>query len=520
MSAVMSKISQGLAFLGRSVGVLVFLAFFSLALMVRTTMMTGYSEWAEMSSVPWYVYVSALVLLGLPLYSPKLFKGYDTGKIFKLLSIAYLVAGLGLILLTAYNGRDDAGRVFNAALQFNLGKFTYLDPDQYLYRYPHQLGLVTFERLVLYLIPIPVISLFFLLNLGMVIGMHYTTWKITDALFARSDISRFVVLMSFGFLPLFFNIMFAYGLMYGLFFANLAVLFFIRFLKNKGLKEAVHMVFFITLSYWVRNNNIILIIALAGMLLLYFLKQKDYRFLLVILPLFAFPIAAQKTTVAYYETVIQKEIPGTPQIAWLAMGVQEDESSNRLPGWYTGYVRTIYEKKEGDIKKIEEDADNLFTNRMLYFIQNPDEAMWFFGIKYVSSWTEGSFQSIWSGPSKASKQFLWNPLAKSIYHDGKLHLLLITYMQGSLILLYLGGLIYYVFTYKNLGDGATMGLYAFLYLFGGIIFHLISETKSQYTLPYLYLHFPMIAAGLNDMVLRSKRLYHKWIANKAPKTTE
>ncbi|MFR6419997.1 MAG: hypothetical protein ACLUOJ_01345 [Streptococcus salivarius] len=33
------------------------------------------------------------------------------------------------------------------------------------------------------------------------------------------------------------------------------------------------------------------------------------------------------------------------------------------------------------------------------------------------------------------------------------------------------------------------------YLFGGILFHLISETKSQYTLPYIYLQIPMIAAG-------------------------
>lgn len=512
MSALLSKISQGLAFLGRSVGVLVFLAFFIASLIVRTTMMTGFSEWAEISSVPWYVYLSSLVLLVLTLLSPKLFRGYETKKIFKILSIAYIVAGLALILFTAYNGRDDAGRVFNAAVQFNKGNFHFLDPGQYLYRYPHQLGLVTFERLILYLIPIPLISLFFLLNLGMVIGMHYTTWKITDELFDNPEISRFVVLMSFGFLPLFFNIMFAYGLMYGLFFANLAVYFFIRFLKTKGLKEVAYFLLCISLAYWVRNNNIILIIALAGMLVLYFLKQKDYRFLLLILPLFAFPIAAQKTTVAYYETVIQKDIPGTPQIAWLAMGVQEEESSSRLPGWYTGYVRKIYIKEKGNIQKIEENADNLFTKRMIYFVQNPDEALWFFGIKYISSWTEGSFQSIWSGPSKASKQYLWNPVAKSIYHDGKLHLLFITYMQGSLILLYLGGIVYYLLTYKKLGEGATMGLYAFLYLFGGILFHLISETKSQYTLPYLYLHFPMIAAGLNDMISKSKHAYRKLVS--------
>lgn len=75
----------------------------------------------------------------------------------------------------------------------------------------------------------------------------------------------------------------------------------------------------------------------------------------------------------------------------------------------------------------------------------------------------------------------------------------VTYMQGYLLVLYLGGVFYYAFTYKRMGDGATLGLYAFLYLFGGILFHLISETKSQYTLPYIYLQIPMIAAGYNHM---------------------
>ena len=72
-------------------------------------------------------------------------------------------------------------------------------------------------------------------------------------------------------------------------------------------------------------------------------------------------------------------------------------------------------------------------------------------------------------------------------------------MQGYLLVLYLGGAFYYAFTYKRMEDGATLGLYAFLYLFGGILFHLISETKSQYTLPYIYLQIPMIAAGYNHM---------------------
>ena len=77
-----------------------------------------------------------------------------------------------------------------------------------------------------------------------------------------------------------------------------------------------------------------------------------------------------------------------------------------------------------------------------------------------------------------------------------MHLFFVTYMQGYLLVLYLGGAFYYAFTYKRMEDGATLGLYAFLYHFGGILFHLISE---KYTLPYIYLQIPMIAAGYNHM---------------------
>ena len=67
MKALMSYTSSVLEWLGRSVGLLVFGLLFVTALLIRTTMMTGYFEWAEISSVPWYVYVSGGVILLLTL---------------------------------------------------------------------------------------------------------------------------------------------------------------------------------------------------------------------------------------------------------------------------------------------------------------------------------------------------------------------------------------------------------------------------------------------------------------------
>lgn len=122
--------------------------------------------------------------------------------------------------------------------------------------------------------------------------------------------------MSFGFLPLVFNIMFAYGLMYGLFFSSIAILFFLRYLRHGKATNAIVSVIMLTLAYWVRSNTIILIIALSGILILFMLREKRYSYLLLILVLFAFPMSIHKLTTNYYEITTHQKIPGTPQIAW------------------------------------------------------------------------------------------------------------------------------------------------------------------------------------------------------------
>lgn len=147
----------------------------------------------------WYVYVLGGIILLLTLLWPKLLKNYTTKQIFTFFTICFVSFGLVLIFLTSFAGRDDAGTVFRRAVQFNAGNFSLIKPGAYFYRYPHQLGMLSFERLILYLIPIPVISVFYVLNLVMVIGMNYATWKITDELFKKSHISRLAVIMSFVF---------------------------------------------------------------------------------------------------------------------------------------------------------------------------------------------------------------------------------------------------------------------------------------------------------------------------------
>ena len=54
-------------------------------------------------------------------------------------------------------------------------------------------------------------------------------------------------------------------------------------------------------------------------------------------------------------------------------------------------------------------------------------------------------------------------------------------------------------------DTAPEVLYPLLYLTGGFLFHLISETSSQYVYMYVYTLIPLSAAGIAQLAVRTAR---------------
>ena len=97
MKALMSWTSSFLEWLGRYVGLVLLGVLFVTALVIRTTMITSYFEWAEISSVRWYVYVLGGIILLLTLLWPKLLKNYTTKQIFTFFTICFVSFGLVLL---------------------------------------------------------------------------------------------------------------------------------------------------------------------------------------------------------------------------------------------------------------------------------------------------------------------------------------------------------------------------------------------------------------------------------------
>ncbi|MGT2907229.1 glycosyltransferase family 39 protein [Streptococcus dentiloxodontae] len=462
------------------------------SLLVQTIIYVVKYEWAEMIGVRPWVYLTLLGFIPLSILLNHLFKKITAKQLFWLLSALFLTAGLVLIVLTTDKTRDDAATVFRAAVQMNDGDFRSLFKDGYLYRYPHQLGLMSFERVILYLIPIPSMVIFFILNIFAVLTTHAMTWKIGEQLFKDEQTLKWTIFLSFAFIPQFFNVLFVYGIGYGLCLASIGLYFLLNYLKKSQLRDGIAACFFLGLSYWIRNNMIILLVAIALLLCLEALKQKKKSYVLLTIALFGFGLGMNKATGAYYQNISGQRLDGLPKIAWLAMGLQEAGHRNRQVGWYNGYVRKVYFKNHGDYKVIKKDAEKQIDIQLNKFKTNPAYALAFFRTKWLTTWTESTFQSIWSGPSQPEKQPLFDRLSRSVYNGGWGYRIIYQISHAFLILIYGGSLAYLVLKKPR----EFIYFYAFIYLAGGVLFHLLWETKSQYATPYVYLLIPFAAAGL------------------------
>ena len=196
--------------------------------------------------------------------------------------------------------RHDALAVLEAAKALNNGDIQSLtDISGYLHKYPHQLGLVSFERLILTVFGESNIKVFFIINLILSIIDNFFLWKITKRVFKKESISKLVIILSFAFLSHLFNILFVYGLTFGLFFAIVGLFFLQIYFEKKSWSMMMLSIIFLTLSDFIRNNYIILIVTIFIVLVLDLLQHKSWKNLAFI-ALLALSIYGSNNLVSYH----------------------------------------------------------------------------------------------------------------------------------------------------------------------------------------------------------------------------
>ena len=433
----------------------------------------------------------------LSAYREKL-EALDEKKLFRLLSAVYTVMAVYLILNVDNLIRADAKTVFDTALDVKNGICSAFQPGQYMYRYPHQLGLMLYDRILSGFSENP--SFLFLVNFLLVLGINHTVWKISEELFRDKLTNVLTILLSFAFLPQFFFILFAYGLIPGFYFLILGFYNALKYVRTENAWNMAAMLLSVGVAVLLKQNFLIGGIAIMIFLFLRFLENRNGWMMAVIAAValsMTVPAAGLKL---YYGSAADVKLDNaSPTVLWIAMGTDIDNSV-RGPGWYDSSSWNLYNAAGFDADVASELGRQKLTENWKKIQAEPARAACFFLDKTVSQWCDPMYESTWSGPLEDCGQYTHTKILQSIYTGGTWARGIAGFMKLLCLMLWVYAAVFLLLQGRTAAGWEPM----YLYFIGGLLFHTFWEGKSQYTYPYLFVLIPFAACAVRKLILKMK----------------
>ena len=440
------------------------------------------------NSILVYIFLFFLVA-GLFLWRKKIEK-INPRKLFLFLAAILFFCGIVLVFGAGTDLRADALQIYESAKGILQGDFSALEKGNYLYHYPHQLGMVSYEWVLLKIVNN--VEIIFFINLLFILFNVYLLGEICFILFRNQFVHNVTLLLSFFFLPQLFFILFAYGTIPGFSMLLAAFYFQFRFLQKNKIKYLFLSIVFACLSCLLKNNYLIGILTSCIVYFLYALKKRKCKYMVYAVISILCVIGSGKLLILSYENISNEHISaGEPKILWVAMGLRDE--SPILGGWYDEYNKQTYIDCEYDSKAASDKAKDSIKKSIKTFVQNPEYAIDFFQDKIESTWCDPLYQSIWSGPLEACGQTLNDQSLKRIYSDGFWHSVIRDFCGAEQIFIYITTLTFAIKCFRSRNTGKPEILMGLIFLIGGFWFHLIWETKSQYVYPYVFFLLPYSA---------------------------
>ena len=421
-------------------------------------------------------------------------------KLFYILSALYTGFALYLILNVEPLLRADAESVHTAAKQILAGDYCAFQKGSYLYRHPHQLGLALYDCLLALFSPNPLWNM--VVNFLLVLGINYTSFRISQELFQNRAISLLTMLCSFAFLPQLFFILFVYGTIPGLFCVNAAFYQALRFTREKKIKNLIALVLFCAGAVVLKSNYAIGVIAIFIYLALQLLKEKvtlKMAAALVLVPLCL--VVPSRLVATGFEAVTGSPTDqGIPMNLYLAMGTNIDNWT-RTAGWCDNSHNEVYNEAWCDKEEAGRVGMELLRENLEKIRRQPKKALDFLQNKTISQWCDPLYQSVWSGPLETLGQHTYSPITKSLYNNGAAEDAMTVLCKYVSLLIWVGTIAFLI-----LRGARTQGWELFLmYFLGGLIFHTFWEGKSQYIYPYVFCLIPCAMAGIWELSRRMRR---------------
>lgn len=387
----------------------------------------------------------------------------------------------------------DSGMVLDASVLASKNDFSFFDYD-YFHNYPYQLGYVLFNEIFIRIHNIfaPYTTAFFIevLNVFFLAFAYCALILLNKELFNDNRICAITTLIfALSAAPVIFSV-FVYGIIPGIMFAAWAFYFEVKYLKTDKFVFAVISAIFIAAAMVIKPNYLIFLIAMIMLVIIKFISRKkfirDIAFVLIAITL---ANAASPVIIHSYEKRAGIDLGDSiPYASWISMGLNESEIA---PGWYNAaYTVHNFTNNNRNAEKTAEVSKENIKERVIFFMKHPQYTHNFFYLKTVSQWNETSYQSLWNNQVRFQYKDK-GKIANYICGDGEK--LAKKWMDIIAQFVFISSSIGLLFCIKNKN---ILTLILPITVFGGFLYHTISEGKSQYIMPYYILLLGFAAYGI------------------------
>lgn len=403
---------------------------------------------------------------------------------------ALLAIGAGLISFAILKSGfrtplDDQIQVFSAACLFNTDNYINLSKGGYIHMYPQQLGYVGYLQLLFRLFGKGDFYIAQVANCFWIAGTVYMLCQCVN-LFTKDNVVRVLSAGLFTiFLPLLLMSSWVYGDVPSLFFVALAYWRFLRMKKRMSVWDVVAFVLSFVLAVLLRKNALIFVLGFIVALIFEAIRSKKIIYVGISALILCLPLLAVNAVESYYEKVSGYEVDGgIPSTMWITMGMLEGDAK---PGWFNNFCVPNFYAVDCDREKAKEIALDRMQERLAEFKENPISAISFYKRKISTQWNDPLFGTIkMIEPDDVSAA---TGISKFICENQHGMMVCLSMLQS---VIYIGAFLYCALAAgkKSIAENVML-----ITLIGGFLFSILWEANSRYIFPYVYMLFPMTAAG-------------------------
>jgi hypothetical protein len=440
--------------------------------------------------LPWHV-LACFLFLTLFAFVAKI-----TGRISGRIMLAAFMAGIvwiGCIWVHNIHTMPQVDQLYISMIAdaFNKGDFSALQAGGYASKCRQQLGIITFFRMFFVFFGEKNTGAFEYFNVLCAALIYLGGYGIVGCLSKRVQAQKIFLVLAFLVFPILFYTPFVYGELFSTALVLLGLWALLSALQKFTWKKGIAAALLIGYAIQIRQNALIVLIALTICLLIRAISAKSRQILLLAGSIVLSALVLQGITGALYARYIPSDSKPMPSVLYVAMGITDNDLG---PGWNNGYNWDTFSNAGNDPAAASAAAKGLIRERLSFFKSSPGAAVTFFYKKFSTQWNDPMFQSLassnfyWSPPEDMDYEVLFGAQRQPVYDFSNY---LQSFIYFCMLLYVLRGL-----KRKNRIETCMIPLS----ILGGALFSLLWEAKSRYMFPWYVMMLPCAAALIDELL--------------------